>query len=213
MLKKRLFLALAVLLPLLGYAQAKSVPYFSQIGGASKIDADWTVYDVNADSKTWANDTYGGSGGYKDAGTTAGAKYSYNSSSAANDWLVSPAVHLEADKEYKISFYVKTAGSKESLRLVVANANTVEALSKNSETLLDFPELTEKKFKKETKVFTARETGDYYFGLYEYSAKDLFTVYVTAFQVAENVLTPGAVTDLAATEGADEALTVDLSWK
>ena len=36
MLKKRLFLALAVLLPLLGYAQAKSVPYFSQIGGASK---------------------------------------------------------------------------------------------------------------------------------------------------------------------------------
>ena len=43
MLKKRLFLALAVLLPLLGYAQAKSVPYFSQIGGASKIDADWMV--------------------------------------------------------------------------------------------------------------------------------------------------------------------------
>lgn len=40
MLKRRLFLLLAVLLPLLGFAQAKSVPYFSQIGGTSKLDAD-----------------------------------------------------------------------------------------------------------------------------------------------------------------------------
>ena len=52
MLKRRLFLLLAVLLPLLGFAQAKSVPYFSQIGGASKLDADWTVYNVNGDEKT-----------------------------------------------------------------------------------------------------------------------------------------------------------------
>lgn len=212
MLKKRLLLALAVLLPLLGYAQAKSVPYFSQIGGTSKLDADWTVYDVNNDSKTWANDNSSYSG-YKDLGVTAGAKYSYHSTNAGNDWLVSPAVHLEADKEYKITFYVKTGGSyKESLRLVVANGNTVDVLSKNSETLLDFPELTEKTFKKETKVYTARETGDYYFGFYEYSAKDLYSVYVTAFRVAENVLTPGAVTGLAATEGENEALTVDLKW-
>ena len=56
MLKRRLFLLLAVLLPLLGFAQAKSVPYFSQIGGASKLDADWTVYNVNGDEKTWIND-------------------------------------------------------------------------------------------------------------------------------------------------------------
>lgn len=51
MLKRRLFLLLAVLLPLLGFAQAKSVPYFSQIGGTSKLDADWTVYNVNGDEK------------------------------------------------------------------------------------------------------------------------------------------------------------------
>lgn len=52
MLKRRLFLLLAVLLPLLGFAQAKSVSYFSQIGGTGKLDADWTVYNVNGDEKT-----------------------------------------------------------------------------------------------------------------------------------------------------------------
>lgn len=112
MLKRRLFLLLAVLLPLLGFAQAKSVPYFSQIGGASKLDADWTVYNVNGDEKTWINDA--SSSNYSSitaVKVTAGAKYLYNTKADANDWLVSPAIHLEADKEYKVSFYVKTSGS------------------------------------------------------------------------------------------------------
>ncbi|MCI6933930.1 MAG: choice-of-anchor J domain-containing protein, partial [Bacteroidales bacterium] len=99
MLKRRLFLLLAVLLPLLGFAQAKSVPYFSQIGGTSKLDADWTVYNVNGDEKTWINDaspsTYSSISAVK---VTAGAKYLYNTNADANDWLVSPAIHLEADK-------------------------------------------------------------------------------------------------------------------
>lgn len=111
MLKRRLFLLLAVLLPLLGFAQAKSVPYFSQIGGTSKLDADWTVYNVNGDEKTWINDAtvinYSSISAVK---VTAGAKYVFNTKADANDWLVSPAIHLEADKEYKVSFYVKTSG-------------------------------------------------------------------------------------------------------
>lgn len=214
MLKRRLFLLLAVLLPLLGFAQAKSVPYFSQIGGTSKLDADWTVYNVNGDEKTWINDaspsTYSSISAVK---VTAGAKYVYNTKADANDWLVSPAIHLEADKEYKVSFYVKTSGSfKESLRLAVANANTADAMATKSETLLDFPELTEKTFVKKSVVYVARESGDYYFGFYEYSKKDLLNVLVTAFSVAENITTPAPVTGLTATEGANEAITVDLKW-
>lgn len=214
MLKRRLFLLLAVLLPLLGFAQAKSVPYFSQIGGTAKLDADWTVYNVNGDEKTWINDA--SSSNYSSISAvkvTAGAKYVFNTKADANDWLVSPAIHLEADKEYKVSFYVKTSGSfKESLRLAVANANTADAMATKSETLLDFPELTEKAFVKKSVVYVARESGDYYFGLYEYSKKDLFNVFVTAFSVAENITTPAPVTNLTATEGANEAITVDLKW-
>lgn len=87
MLKRRLFLLLAVLLPLLGFAQAKSVPYFSQIGGASKLDADWTVYNVNGDEKTWINDA-SSSSNYSSitaVKVTAGAKYVYNTTADAND--------------------------------------------------------------------------------------------------------------------------------
>lgn len=214
MLKRRLFLLLAVLLPLLGFAQAKSVPYFSQIGGTSKLDADWTVYNVNGDKQTWINDaTASNYSSITAVKVTAGAKYAYNTTADANDWLVSPAIHLEADKEYKVSFYVKTSGSfKESLRLAVANANTADAMATKSETLLDFPELTEKTFVKKSVVYVARESGDYYFGLYEYSKKDLYNVFVTAFSVAENITTPAPVTGLTASEGADEAITVDLKW-
>lgn len=166
MLKRRLFLLLAVLLPLLGFAQAKSVPYFSQIGGTGKLDADWTVYNVNGDEKTWINDA-SSSSNYSSitaVKVTAGAKYLYNTKADANDWLVSPAIHLEADKEYKVSFYVRTASSynKESLRLAVANANTADAMATKSETLLDFPELIEKTFVKKSVVYVARESGDYY---------------------------------------------------
>ena len=212
MLKRRIFSLLAALLPLMAFAQAKSVPYYTEIGGKTAIDADWTVYNVNNDAKTWVNES--SSFTFNGSGASAGVKYPYSSTSAADDWLVSPAIHLEADKEYKISFYVKTSSSryKESLKLVAANANTVEALTQKSETLLDFPELTQSTIKKVSKVYVARETGDYYFGFYEYSAKNLYNVYLTAFQVAENVTTPAAVTGLTATEGANEALTVDLNW-
>lgn len=215
MLKRLLFPILAVALPLMGYAQSKSVPYYSQIGGTSKLDADWTVYNVNGDAKTWTND-YSTTGYTSISGlnVTSGAKYTY-SSVAANDWLVSPAVHLDADKEYKITFYVKTNSSryKESLRLVMGSTNTAEALANNGEILLDLPELTTSNtFVRKSVVFTSREAGDYYFGFYEYSAKDLYNVWVTAFQVGENITTPAGVTGLTATEGANEALTVDLSW-
>lgn len=215
MLKRLLFPLLAVALPLMGYAQGKSVPYYSQIGGASKLDAEWTVYNVNGDAKTWTNDASNNYSDLSALGVTAGAKYTYNTSEAANDWLVSPAVHLDADKEYKISFYAKTSSStyKESLRLVVGSTNSAEAMASNSETLLDIPELTTgSRFVKKTVVYTAREAGDYYFGFYEYSAKDLYNVYVTAFQVADNVTVPAAVSDLTAKVGDNEAISVDLKW-
>lgn len=92
MLKRRLFLLLAVLLPLLGFAQAKSVPYFSQIGGTGKLDADWTVYNVNGDEKTWINDaspsTYSSISAVK---VTAGAKYLYNTN-ATTGWCRQPFI-------------------------------------------------------------------------------------------------------------------------
>lgn len=216
MLKKFYFFLLALLLPLMSVAQSKSVPYFSQIGGTSALDADWIVYNVNGDNKSWANDNSSSMGYSSISGVTvsAGAKYNYNSSMAANDWLVSPAIHLEADKEYKISFYVRTGSNnyKESFRLSVANSNTVEAMSTQSETLLDFPEYSNTTFTKQSVVYTARETGDYYFGFYEYSQKDMYYLCVTAFQVAENVTTPAPVSNLAATVGENEAISVDLSW-
>ncbi|MGM9868397.1 MAG: choice-of-anchor J domain-containing protein [Sodaliphilus sp.] len=216
MLKKVLSFSLALALPLMGAAQSKSVPYFSQLGGTSALDADWTVYNVNGDTKTWTNDNSSSTGYSSISGVnvTAGAKYSYNSSENANDWLVSPAIHLEADKEYKVSFYVKTSSSRytENLRLSVANSNTADAMATQSETLIDLPEYANTTFTKKSVVYTARETGDYYFGFYEYSQKDMYSLYVTAFQVAENITTPAAVSNLVATVGENEALSVDLSW-
>ena len=216
MLRNCLFCLLALALPLMGAAQSKSVPYFAQIGGADGLDPDWTVYDVNGDGNTWTNDITTSPGYSKIPGVNvnAGVVYTYSLKNAGDEWLVSPAIHLEAGKMYEISFYSKVSSSKypENIRLSVSKSNTADAFAMQSETLIDLPNYDKDVFTKQNAYYVAEETGDHYFGIYEYSKKDMFKVYLTAFQVSEKTVTPSPVSNLTATVDENEAVSVDLSW-
>jgi len=61
-------------------------------------------------------------------------------------------------------------------------------------------------------VVTPEATGDWYFGIWENSAKNQWNTAVTGFEVKENVFMPGGVTSLAAVADPSKALKVDLSW-
>lgn len=211
-MKKIYTLLAACLLPAWGMMQAATIPYSSELGGDGALDSGWTVIDVNNDGKTWANDAYASTRGYDQAGAAHGVIYSYHRTNQGNDLLISPAIHLEEGKEYKVSFWVKTGGYNESLKLMMSNGNQASNFEYAVE-LLDLPSYKNNTaFERKTCVFTNRGEGDYYFAFKAYSLPDMAYIYMTAFKIAENVLTPGAPTGLTASVGDNDAITVDLAW-
>ncbi|WP_418410868.1 hypothetical protein [Barnesiella intestinihominis] len=104
-----------------GWAQTVP-PCTLEITDAETFARDWIVIDVNSDvsANTWA---------YNDGN----AMYTQDKSNAADDWLIAPAVTLEAGKAYKVSAYVKhssTFGSdKQKIELKIGTAPTVEGLT------------------------------------------------------------------------------------
>ncbi len=199
-------LLVSLALPVTAMAQVQQVPYSSELHD----DASWTTINVEPNSKTWVSET--SSTTYKAAdGAAGGVKYTYDRAYAADDWYVSPAVHLVAGKEYKLKLWSKTNSSKENYAVVLAPGNTTAVLS-GGKRLLDKNNYSNSTWVKDAVTFTVDSTGDYNFALYCYSVADRYNVYCTKFWVGENILTPGAVTGLTATEGENNALTVALKW-
>ncbi len=191
----------------LSAAEPHSVPYASGL----YQDTEWTVVDVNKDGKTWADNS--SSYNYSGSRFTSGKQYSYHSSNDGNDWLISPAVTLEAGKEYKAKYWVNTRSYTESKKLTFADSGDVDALAAGT-VLTDFtatkayPSMT-----KVSAVFTVPTTGTYYFGFLAYSPKNMGWINLTGFEVCENVFTPAAVSKLTCTAGEDYALEATLGWE
>lgn len=205
-MKRFTLLTTGLLVSLAGFAQAKTVPYSSSLAN----DADWTVVDANADDTTWAVATTSDLDG---SGFSEGIKIKYHSSNAADDWYISPAVHLEAGTEYKVKFLHRTYNSttKENYRLYFASAGSVDDL-KAGEVLMDHSDYAEKAWNKDCKVITVDESGDYYFGFHGFSIKNQWYVYLTGFQVGFNTFTPAGVSDFTVTPGENRALSATLTW-
>ena len=207
-MKKIYTLLLGASLPLLALADGKPVPYESQF----YEDAEWVVHNVNKDDKTWEDES--SSSSFNNSGYSVGKKYRYNSAMAADDWLVGPAIHLEAGTNYKVKFWRKANSSTyhEKLKLFMGTENTPSSLTENG-TVLRTIEDGETQGKYYINKFTVPATGDYYFGFWCYSDRDRHTQYITGFQVCEDIFSPAAPSDLKVVPGADRALTATLTWK
>ena len=141
-----------------GWAQTVP-PCTLEITDAETFARDWTVIDVNSDvsANTWA---------YNDGN----AMYTQDKSNAADDWLIAPAVTLEAGKAYKVSAYVKhssTFGSdKQKIELKIGTAPTVVGLT----TRLVYDESFQSRlFVEKSGTFSPAESGVFYVGLRCYS--------------------------------------------
>lgn len=187
-------------------ADVKEVPYSTPLGG----DSDWTVVDVNQDGKTWSTDNT--SSNFSGSGCSTGIKYSYSSYNPGDDWYISPAVHLEAGKEYKLKIWHKNTSTtyEEAFKIFMAKGSSVDDLSAGTEL---FSYLGKGVTKQDVVIFSVDETGDYFFGIYECSPKDRMTLYLSNFQIAENIFAPAGVSNLKVTEGDDHALEASLTWE
>ncbi len=204
-MKNLLLFALTVAFCATAFPEGKQVPYRSTFFQ----DTDWTVINDSTGTKTW-EDIELSSREAKKAGYPNGKEYRYDRKCPADDWLIGPAIRLEAGKEYKVSF-TQDVDARERFSLSMAHAGTVEALSAPDAIIYDF-EFSDYGWQRISKVIRPAATADYYFGFHAYSPEYEDAIVITGFEVKENVFAPAAPGNFTATPDINEKIEVLLNW-
>ncbi len=186
-------------------AQSMTVPYESTMYGT---ESGWTVINVDETSETWVDDDY--SSDFRDTPYSQGKEIDLYRE-VGDDWLISPAITLEAGKEYKVAFWSNVKSGFDKLTLSWADANTVESLS--AETAKIYEYVTETwDWTRTAVIITPTETKDYYFGFHAFNNPGKDYIRLTGFSIKENVFVPGAPTNLAVTPDLNGAIEATLTW-
>ena len=191
------------------------VPYSSPIAAsASAFDEGWTYIDANGDGgeNTWKpwSDTSKKFPGVD--GSVLCARYRYSYSKSADDYLVSPAIHFEAGKEYKILYWWRTEGSDKEDVTVYASTGTTADEIKAGTVLYDFVSYSNNMWHQSVLDFTPEKTDDYHISYYIHSPSGHYNVFICNIQVVENVFAPAAVSGLSATPAPARELKCTLAW-
>lgn len=163
---------------------------------------DMTVIDANADEATW--DWYGNR-----------ARCSYHRTHTADDWLISPAIQLEAGRQYSFAIKAQSYSDRygERFEVKLGNAATAEAMTA--------PLIEPTEIKSETKrEFTnlhvsVPESGLYYIGVHGISDADCMYLYVDDITLWGGIstATPASVEDLTITADPTGTLCATISFK
>lgn len=161
-----------------------ALPYSNALASADDFGV-FGVLDSNADDYTWAfSEDYG-------------AYYSYSSTNAADDWLISPAIKLEAGKKYHFAIDAKNNGYTEKLEVLLGTEAKASALTQS---VIAATEVTAIEYVTyENAAVEVAETGYYHFGIHAISDADQFRLMVANFLVEAGAepTAPAAVTDFA----------------
>lgn len=149
--------------------------------------APFTIVDANNDGTTW-----------KWASGSNCAWYYCSDKNNANDWLITPAVLLEAGKTYRmvVNTSCQVRSYPERMELAYGVAATAPAMKKNilDPLVVNFNVATDV----ESNLFNIKETGDYYLGVHCISDKDMYALRVYNISVVEVQVAgiPAAVSNL-----------------
>lgn len=163
----------------------------------------WTIIDANGDGKTWAIN-----GGVP--------RIAYNSNLAMDDWMITPAINVEAGKMYLISFdaYAQSTSYVEKFEVKYGSSATVAGLDK---TLVGPTEVAVKSddpmhFEQ---YIVPDAAGKLYIGFHGISEADKFYLFINNFQISAGVSAgaPAECTDLSAVADASGALKATVSFK
>lgn len=178
---------------------AKELPYSADLTSADAAK-EFTTVDANADNITW--------------GTTEGISgVTYNSdaaTAAANDWIITPALKFEENKNYSISatFARQGAFDADKMEVYVGDAAKAEGM-----TLVASYDITDTENLTKAVRFISTAAADKFIGFHiatpaaENGQISLLSVNVQAIEAA----TPNAVTGLEGKIDSDKK-TVTLTW-
>ncbi len=165
----------------------EATPYVYDFSDVTAESSDFGIYDANSDHYTW---NYGEGAAY----------YRTNNNLAADDWLVSPAIKMEANKVYRIAIETKNSAPYWTERVEVkmakepfVSAFTTTVIAPTDVTWTDYQPI-------ENDLFRVEETGYYHFGIHAISDEGKYQLYVQSFTVdgPTAVTVPQAVTNLTA---------------
>lgn len=144
-------------------------PYTNAIN-SSALFGQFGVIDANQDGKKFAY-------------SSQYATYSYSSTQKADDWLVSPAIKLEAGKAYTLNFDASSATNNQMQRFEVkmGSAPKVSALTEVVVDTTEYSSSTNKTFG--NSAITVAETGYYHFGIHVISDANKRNFRVRNFKV------------------------------
>ncbi len=146
-------------------ASAQTQVYSNAFASSNDFNA-MTVIDANNDGKTW---TYNSSG-Y--------AQYTYSSSNAANDWLITPGITLEAGKTYQfnIEAWARSTYYTEKLEVKMGSAATAAGMTTSVIASTGITSTSAEQLSNNSVTVTT--TGVYYFGVHAISAANMWELYV-----------------------------------
>lgn len=164
-------------------------PYFNSISTQEDFDV-FTSIDANDDGKKWAY--------YYNSTSKVGlARIQYNTAAEMDDWLISPAIALEAGKAYYVSVDMKghSTSYAEKFEIKYGSAPTAEAMTKE---LVPATEIKIKEFENFGDYIIPTVSGNYYVGIHGISAKNQYYLYAANFKVSGGIsgTAPNACTDI-----------------
>ena len=180
------------------------LPYKESFGKYDNKFDVFTVYDNNNDGDTWYYDDF-----------AEKVKYSGNSEETADDWLVTPPVHIEAGNVCTLSFFTTVGFSsmytEHLVEVFMGNKPGIKDLN------VEIMPVTKIKSTKgqEVKVkFETTKDDEYYFGIHLVSdGRSLeFTVDKLKIEKKASVEGPAAPSDFTVIPGEKGSLKADISF-
>lgn len=153
-----------------------TLPYSNTLTTAEEFN-DFGVLDANEDENTWTweNDDFYG----------VGTRYSFNYRKEADDWLISPAIKLEAGKHYRFAIDARATGGSERFEVKATNGEAKASVLAEDIEIIPSTNVTATSFTTyENSDFTVNETGYYHFGVHAITPEGSFNyLYMANFLV------------------------------
>lgn len=151
--------------PVIATGDPVQVPYENSLN-TEEEQAQLGILDANGDKKTWT---------FNEDGV---AQYSYSSTEAADDYLVTPAVYLEEGKNYRFAFDAAPALSSYPERVEVL-MGTEAKVSAFQTVVIEPTDVNWSGYKPvQNEELSVSESGYYFFAIHAISDADMYRLYV-----------------------------------
>ena len=156
---------------------AYSLPYFEDFEDLSVISSLWTVIDSNNDGSKWEN-------GYWKGTENSDIYYTYHEQNAADDWMISPAIHLEEGHFYNVAFNANCSlFGDEKVSLWMGNDKTAQAMKQN---VVPTALITTMDKQRLEATIMVNNGGSYFFGFHAESDANQGMLEVDDLEITEN---------------------------